>query len=87
MASDGRTIWVSSILDRQILACRKRCKTLATLPAPLHPFAIAWDATRKRLWVAADCPSGVAAITPCDRGALIGLDTSGRIRTRIAPRR
>ena len=30
------------------------------LPAGLHPFAIAWDASRKRLWVAADCPPGVA---------------------------
>ena len=29
---------------------------------------------RKRLWVAADCPPGVPAIKPCERGALIGLD-------------
>ena len=34
VASDGKTIWVSSILDRQVLACRKTCRTLATLPAP-----------------------------------------------------
>lgn len=85
VASDGQTIWVSSILDRQILACRTACRTIATLPAPLHPFAIAWDASRKRLWVAADCPPGVAAIKPCERGALIALDTRGRIQTRIAP--
>jgi len=85
VASDGTTIWVSSILDRQLLACRKTCRTLATLPAPLHPFAIAWDSTRKRLWVAADCPPGVRAIKPCERGALIGLDLRGRIQTRIAP--
>jgi hypothetical protein len=85
VASDGRTIWVSSVLDREILACRTTCRTLATLPAGLHPFAIAWDRGRRRLWVAADCPPGVKGIVPCDRGALIGLDSSGRIQTRIAP--
>lgn len=85
VASDGRTIWVSSILDRQILACKATCRALATLPAPLHPFAIAWDSTRKRLWIAADCPPGVAAIKPCERGALVALNPAGRIMTRIAP--
>ena len=64
VASDGKTIWVSSILDRQIMACRKKCRSFATLPAPLHPFAVAWDKTRQRLWVAADCPPGVPAIKP-----------------------
>jgi len=85
VASDGRTIWVSSILDRNVLACRKTCRTIAVLPAGLHPFAIAWDSGRKRLWVAADCPPGVRGITACDRGALIALDKSGRIVTRISP--
>lgn len=85
VASDGETIWVSSVLDRQILACRTSCRVLAKLPAPLYPFAIAWDAGRKRLWVAADCPPGIPAIKPCERGALIALDTRGRIQTRIAP--
>ena len=85
VASDGTTIWVSSILDRQILACRKTCRTLTTLPAGIHPFAITWDSTRKRLWVAADCPPGVAAIKPCERGALIALNAAGKVMTRIAP--
>jgi hypothetical protein len=85
VASDGTTIWISSILDRQVLACRKTCRTLATLPAGIHPFAISWDATRKRLWVAADCPPGVSTIKACDRGALMGLSTSGKVMTRIAP--
>jgi hypothetical protein len=85
VASDGATIWVSSILDRQILACTKACRTLTTLPRGIHPFAIAWDETRKRLWVAADCPPGVSAIKACDRGALIGLSTGGKVMTRIAP--
>ena len=85
VASDGKTIWVSSILDRQVLACRATCRSLATLPEPLHPFAIAWDSLRERLWVAADCPPGVPAIKACDRGALLALDRQGRIQTRIAP--
>jgi hypothetical protein len=85
VASDGSTIWVSSILDRQILACRTTCRTFATLPAGIHPFAIAWDQDRKRLWVAADCPPGVTGIKPCDRGALIALSAAGRVVTRIAP--
>lgn len=85
VASDGRTIWVSSILDRTVLACRKTCRTMAVLPAGLHPFAITWDKGRKRLWVAADCPPGVKGITACERGALIALDKRGNIRTRISP--
>jgi hypothetical protein len=85
VASDGKTIWVSSILDRQILECRTTCRTLATLPEPLHPFAITWDGLRDRLWVAADCPPGVPAIKACERGALLALDRQGRIQTRIAP--
>jgi hypothetical protein len=85
VASDGETIWVSSVLDRQVLACRSACRLIATLPAPLHPFAIAWDDGRKRLWVTADCPPGVPAIKACERGALIALSPGGKILTRIAP--
>ena len=85
VATDGSTIWVSSILDRQILACRASCKTLATVPNGLHPFAIAWDAQKRRLWVAADCPPGVAGIKACDRGALIALSKAGQVVTCIAP--
>lgn len=85
VASDGRTIWVSSLIDRQILQCTARCNTLATLPEGLHPFAIAWDAQRKRLWVAADCPPGVPFINACERGVLIALDRRGQVRTRISP--
>jgi hypothetical protein len=83
VASDGTTIWVSSILDREILACRATCRTIATLPAPLHPFGLAWDWGRKILWVAADCPPGVPAIKPCSRGAVIGLSPRGEVRYRF----
>ena len=85
IATDGKTVWLSSLIDRQILACRVNCKTLATLPEGIHPFAITWDSTRKRLWVAADCPPGVSFIKTCERGALIGLDARGRIQARMAP--
>src|SRR5919112_6064261 len=85
VAGDGTTIWVSSMLDRQILACRRTCRPLTTLPAGIHPFAIAWDQDRKRLWVAADCPPGVSAIKACERGALMALNASGKVMTRIAP--
>jgi hypothetical protein len=85
VASDGSTVWLSSVLDRQILACRTACRTIATLPPGLHPFAIAWESSRRRLWVAADCPPGVTAIKACDRGALMALSPTGKIVTRIAP--
>jgi len=85
VATDGHTIWLSSVLDRQILACSKTCRTLTTLPVGLHPFAITWDGSRNRLWVAADCPPGVVGITACERGAFIGLDRQGRIQVRISP--
>ena len=35
VASDGKTIWVSSILDRQVLECRATCRKIATLPEPV----------------------------------------------------
>ena len=85
VASDGATIWLSSLIDRQVLACRATCSTLATLPPGLHPFAISWDSKRKQLWVAADCPPGVPFIADCERGALMALDTRGRIRTLAVP--
>jgi DNA-binding beta-propeller fold protein YncE len=86
VASDGKTVWLSSLIDRQILACRKeRCKTLATLPEGLHPFAIAWDSSRKYLWVAADCPPGVSFIKACGAGAVMAFDAKGKVRARIGP--
>lgn len=85
VASDGKTIWLSSILDRQILACTDSCEPIATLPEGIYPFAIAWDNLRQRLWVAADCPPGVSAIKACERGALLALDKRGRIQARLSP--
>lgn len=85
VATDGRTIWASSVLDRGILACRRgTCRTLAVLPPGLHPLGIAWDASRERLWVAADCPE-LPGIEKCNRGELVALDARGRIRARLVP--
>ena len=85
VASDGKTIWVSSLVDRKILACTTAsCRTLVTLPAGLHPFAIAWDFKRDRLWVAADCPPGVSFIKACERGAILAYGKDGKLKTRIA---
>lgn len=85
VACDGKTIWVSSLVDRMILACMAaNCRTLVKLLEGLHPFAIAWDAKRDRLWVAADCPPGVSFIKACDRGAVLAYDKNGKLNTRIA---
>ncbi len=85
IATDGATVWVSSLIDGQILQCAARCSMFAALPAGLHPFAISWDAGGKLLWVAADCPPGVPFITACERGALIAFDRNGRVQKRISP--
>jgi hypothetical protein len=84
VATDGTAIYVSSVLDRQILACVRTCRTIATLPEGLHPLGIAFDWGRKLLWIAADCPE-IAGIAKCERGALVAINRSGKIRGRFAP--
>lgn len=85
VASDGRTIWVTSVIDREIVECRRACRTLTALPPGLHPLAIAWDGRRRQLWVAADCPAGIPGVAACERGALLAVGINGRIRARLAP--
>ena len=85
VATDGATIYASSVLDRQILACTTRCRTIATLPQGLHPLGIAWDWGRHLLWIAADCPD-VAGIAKCEQGALVAINRNGALRGHwIAP--
>lgn len=84
VATDGSTIYVSSVLDRQILACAKSCRTIATLPEGLHPLGIAFDWGRGVLWIAADCPE-IAGIAKCERGALVAINRNGKFRGRFAP--
>ncbi|MFL6786745.1 MAG: hypothetical protein ACJ8E0_10800 [Sphingomicrobium sp.] len=85
VASDGHTIFVSSVLDRQILACTTTCRTFATLPAGLHPLGIAWDWSRQFIWVAADCPQ-LPGIAKCAKGALVAVNRAGEIVGSLAPR-
>jgi len=87
VASDGSTIWVSSVLDRQILACTRSCRTIATLPQGLRPFGLAWDWGRKILWIAADCADPEDQAAKCEQGALVGLSPAGKVRYHFAPDR
>lgn len=84
IASDGRTVWVSSVVDRTIVARRDGRLREWTLPADVaQPLGMAWDARRELLWIATDCV-GVAGLAPCDRGALIAVDRAGHVRKRLA---
>ena len=81
---DGRTVWVSSVLDRQILKCRKTCTVVATLPKGMHPMGMAWDRLLQRLWIATDCPD-LPGVEKCEHGWLAGLNARGKLVVRMAP--
>lgn len=84
IATDGRTIWVSSVVDRTIVARRGGESREWTLPADIaQPLGMAWDARRQWLWIATDCLD-IAGLKPCDRGALVAMDRSGKVRRRLA---
>lgn len=78
VASDGKALWLSSILDRAILRCDATCKPAFTLAGPAHPLGLAWDNRRKWLWVAMHCPE-LKGVQPCD-GEVRALDGRGRVR-------
>ena len=80
IASDGTTIWVSSVLDRTIIACRKTCQRLTVLRQ--HPLGMAWDKKRELLWIAVGCPK-LPGITPCGSGELVAIDRTGRVRANV----
>lgn len=83
IASDGRTIWVSSVLDRTIIARRDGRVSEWRLPDDIgEPLGMAWDATRQLLWIATDCLD-LPGLKPCASGALIGVDRAGRVRRRL----
>jgi DNA-binding beta-propeller fold protein YncE len=84
VATNGRSIWVSSVIDRQILECTGNCRPIVTLPAGLSPLGIAWDWSRDLLWVAADCPD-LPGVAKCSRGALLAVSPAGRIVWRLSP--
>lgn len=86
IASDGVTIWLSSVVDREILAWRPHHALRARHMPPdtARPLGLAWDAKRRWLWIATDCPE-IAASDACTGGGLIALDRGGRLVARLVP--
>lgn len=83
VASDGRALFVSSILDRTILVCRKACDREFMLAGPAVPLGISWDPKRKLLWVAMHCPK-LPGVAQCS-GEVQGVTAKGKLRYRIWP--
>ncbi len=84
VASDGRAVWLSSILDRTIVEYRKgRFRAVPMPKGEGAPLGIAWDAGRGWLWIAANCPE-VLKLADCRTG-LVAIDRSGRLRASLRP--
>jgi sugar lactone lactonase YvrE len=87
IASDGKTIWVSSVLDRTIIARTGNSSRDFALPRDVaNPLGMAWDASRGWLWIATDCLD-LPGAARCESGALVALDRGGRVRARFRPDR
>ncbi|HSI16551.1 MAG TPA: hypothetical protein VK980_02180, partial [Sphingomonas sp.] len=86
IASDGETIWLSSVVDREILEWRphRALRVRHMPPDTARPLGLAYDAKRRWLWIATDCPE-IAAADICVGGGLIALDRGGRLVARLAP--
>jgi hypothetical protein len=86
IATDGETIWLSSVVDREILEWRPHhaLRVRRMPPDTARPLGLAWDAKRRWLWIATDCPE-IAATDACAGGGLIALDRSGKVVARLAP--
>lgn len=83
IATDGHTVWVSSVLDRTILARSAGRMTRFAMPkGTLHPMGMAFDARRDWLWIATDCPE-LPGISRCDSGALVAIDRKGRLKAKL----
>jgi hypothetical protein len=78
IASDGKDLWVSSILDRVILRCDNVCAPAFIMNGPAYPFGLAWDPKRRWLWVAMQCPD-MKPFAKCD-GEVRAVDRKGRIQ-------
>lgn len=86
IATDGDTIWLSSVVDRQILAWRG-AKLVRVMPMPrgtARPLGIAFDARRNWIWIATGCPRIVAS-DPCSGSELIAINRQGRLKARLRP--
>jgi hypothetical protein len=82
IATDGRVIWLSRVLDRAIL--EHEGDGFRTIPLPdtvPNPLGIAWDERRHWLWIASDCVD-LPGVAKCDQGALVAIDRTGRLRAR-----
>jgi hypothetical protein len=86
IASDGETIWLSSVVDREILEWRPHhsLRVRHMPPDTARPLGLAYDAKRRWLWIATDCPE-IAAADICTGGGLIALDRNGRLVARLVP--
>jgi hypothetical protein len=86
IASDGDTIWLSSVVDREILEWRPHhaLRVRHMPPDTARPLGLAYDAKRRWLWIATDCPE-IAAVDVCSGGGLIALDRAGRLVARLVP--
>ncbi len=85
VATDGQTIWLSSVLDRTILIRRADANASMAMPAgTLHPMGLAWDARRNWLWIATDCPD-LPDVAKCESGALVAVDRKGRLTAKVSP--
>ena len=86
IASDGETIWLSSVVDREILEWRPHhsLRVRHMPPDTARPLGLAYDAKRRWLWIATDCPE-IVAVDVCTGGGLIALDRAGRLAARLLP--
>lgn len=85
IATEGNVIWLSSVLDRTILArTQSGIRRFAMPEGTLHPMGLAFDARRGWLWIATDCPE-LPGIARCESGALVALDRKGRLKAKLAP--
>jgi hypothetical protein len=74
------------VIDREILEWRPHHALRARHMPPdtARPLGMAYDAKRRWLWIATDCPEIVAA-DACTGGGLIALDRKGHLVARLAP--
>lgn len=89
VAADGDNIFVSSVLDRQIIVYPRAggAGRVIRLPdASLYPLGIAWDNQRKWLWVTGQCPKELPSVKPCGDGMLTAIDRRGKLKARLAIR-
>ncbi|WP_066794765.1 hypothetical protein [Sphingomonas soli] len=85
VASDGETIWVSSILDRVIVEHRNgKFRTMPMPDGAGAPLAISYDTRRGWIWIASHCPRPLK-VAGCTGAWLVAMDRKGKVRRRLRP--